>query len=380
MMYTFFNFIPSQTAVKWALLLTAALTTGLFASTGSDAPSVSADEVMARLAAGNKAYVSGARTYKHLDRNRMTDIVKNGQHPLVTLVSCSDSRVPPEHIFDAGLGDIFIIRVAGNISGASEIGSVEYGVDHVGTPLLVVLGHSHCGAVTAVAKGEEVHGHIADLAAHIVPAVEEAKKTHGNNFSPELLDAAVKLNVWQSIDDLITKSPVIAGRVKSGKLKIVGARYDLNSGSVEWFGEHPRQKEILAGAPDSGASHSGGLLSKTSAALGVSLALMLLLAVIIYQMYYKEKAGAKKTRVGLRLKAGYLTVIAVMTLSAASIILISAWAHGSSGWIYIAAAALSGVVISLIFASMSASSVLTSFRKVINALREDKENVQSADE
>jgi carbonic anhydrase len=196
------------------------------------------------LKAGNARFVSGKRTYPDQGKARL-ELTKKGQHPFATILSCSDSRVAVEHIFDAGIGYVFIVRVAGNVSGIDEIASMEYGTEHLHTPLLVILGHTSCGAVTAVTKGDEVGGSIPFLVEKIKPAVVKAKKKEGNVFSEKLLDAAIRLNVWQAIEDLFKKSHIVTELVKEEKLKVVGAIYHLDDGSVEWLGEHPDQKSLV---------------------------------------------------------------------------------------------------------------------------------------
>lgn len=207
---------------------------------------LSPDEAIAKLKAGNERYVAGERTYPHQDKTRRDKTSKHGQHPYATIIGCSDSRVPVEHIFDAGIGDLFIIRVAGNVVDTDEAGSIEYGVHHLHTPVFVVLGHSSCGAVTAVTKNADVHGNIPPLVDNIQPAVEKAKKEHGSAFSDELLNAAITNNVWQAIEDLYEISPVSAELIKENKLKVIGAVYHVDTGKVEWLGQHPKEKALLA--------------------------------------------------------------------------------------------------------------------------------------
>jgi carbonic anhydrase len=125
------------------------------------------------------------------------------------------------------------------------MGSIEYGVDHVGTPLLIVLGHTECGAVKAAANSAELHGSVAPLVARIAPAVAQAQAQHPDLHGIALVPAATEANVWQSVEELLTKSPVTRDRVQSGKLKAVGAIYDVKTGQVRWLGEHPRQSALL---------------------------------------------------------------------------------------------------------------------------------------
>ncbi|MBF0424043.1 MAG: carbonic anhydrase, partial [Magnetococcales bacterium] len=152
------------------------------------------------LKAGNKRFVEGRTERPNLTRERLIDTFNNGQHPFVTIISCSDSRVPVEHIFDRGIGDLFVIRVAGNVVDIDEIGTTEYGAGHLGTPLILVMGHTKCGAVTAVVKGDKVGGFIPRLVGHITPAAKrsQAKGLAGDDL---ILDA-IKENVRQTMEDL----------------------------------------------------------------------------------------------------------------------------------------------------------------------------------
>ncbi len=203
-----------------------------------------ADEVIALLTKGNERFANDHPTYPHEGTARRAEVVTE-QHPIATVISCSDSRVPPELLFDEGIGDLFIVRVIGNIGGADETGSAEYGVEHLGTPLLVVLGHTSCGAVTAAVTHAEVHGSIPPLLAHITPAVQTARKAHPEWKGNALVPAAVEANVLHSIQELFARSEVIRDRVRAGKLKVVGAIYNLQSGWVNWLGTHPRQSAFL---------------------------------------------------------------------------------------------------------------------------------------
>lgn len=154
-------------------------------------------------------------------------VVAIGQHPFAIVLGCADSRVPPEIIFDQGLGDLFVIRVAGNIVDDAILGSIEYAVEELGTPLVLVLGHEGCGAVAATIKHGEILGHISTLLNAIQPAVDTAKTESG-----DLLDNAVRANIKLVVDQLKSSLPV-ADFVKHDKLKVVGAQYNLKCGTVE---------------------------------------------------------------------------------------------------------------------------------------------------
>jgi carbonic anhydrase len=215
---------------------------------GDVASGVSADAAMNMLKEGNFRFILGKPTHPDQDFNRRDSTTQNGQKPFATVLACSDSRVPVEILFDQGIGDIFVVRVAGNVANVDETASIEYAADHLGTPLVVVMGHTHCGAVTAVAKKEKVHGHIPTLVKSIATAVERVQRDNPKAKGEELINAAITANVWQGIEDLLKSSPILAGRVKDGKLKIVGAVYAIDTGKVNWLGPHPNQDQLVAAA------------------------------------------------------------------------------------------------------------------------------------
>ncbi len=221
--------------------------------------SVAPDAARQNLQQGNARFAAGQPVHPNLTLERRAEVAK-GQAPFATILTCSDSRLPAEAIFDQGLGDLFVVRVAGNVAQTAEIGSIEYGTGHLGTQLLVVLGHSNCGAVKAVAEGAEVHGNIPALIANIVPAVARVKAGHPGLTGAPLIAQAVEANVWQSIDNLFEHSATIRDLVKAGKLQVIGAVYDLATGSVQWHGAHPEQARLLAysggAAHDEPAGHS----------------------------------------------------------------------------------------------------------------------------
>lgn len=202
------------------------------------------EAVLARLKSGNSAFVKGTSSHPHQDAARIQEVAK-GQKPVVTVLSCSDSRVPVELLFDQGIGDVFTVRVAGNVADTDELGTIEYGVDHLGTPVLVVMGHTKCGAVTAVATGAEVHGHIPQLVDNIGEAVTHAKEKNPNLEGKAIVEPAIVENVYQSMADVISKSHLVRERLKAHQVKIVGALYHLDDGSVEWLGEHPDQDALI---------------------------------------------------------------------------------------------------------------------------------------
>jgi carbonic anhydrase len=142
---------------------------------------------------------------------------------------------------------VFVIRVAGNVADTDEIGTIEYGVGHLGSPLVVVMGHTKCGAVTAVVDGAKVHGHIGQLVENIGPAAQKARAANPDLKGPALVSEAIAANVWQSVEDLILKSDEVREKVAEGKVQVVGAVYDIHSGNVQWLGEHPQQSTLVKG-------------------------------------------------------------------------------------------------------------------------------------
>jgi|KBSSwiS6_1023812.scaffolds.fasta_scaffold00078_1 carbonic anhydrase len=201
-------------------------------STGQNAEEkVTADSVLAELKTGNKHHVAHRYQHPHETSERQRQLV-SGQHPHAEILSCSDSRVPPEIVFDQGLGDLFIIRVAGNVASDTEIGSLEYGAKHLHVPLIVVLGHESCGAVTAAVQGGPPEGHIASLIDLVKPAVEKTRGMPGDPVSN-----AVRMNVELVVKQLRSSTPILSDLVAHGKLKIVGAVYSIETGTVTWLPE-----------------------------------------------------------------------------------------------------------------------------------------------
>jgi carbonic anhydrase len=190
-----------------------------------------AESVLQELKEGNAHHAAHRYVHPRETAVRQRELVK-GQHPHAAILSCADSRVPPEIVFDQGLGDLFTVRSAGNVSGDIEIGSLEYAVAHLDTPLLVVMGHQGCGAVTAAVEGGEALGHTSAFITPILPAVYQARQLAGNT-----VENAVRLNVARVVDQLRTSGPVLANQVARGKLRVVGAVCSLDTGKVTWLPE-----------------------------------------------------------------------------------------------------------------------------------------------
>lgn len=208
------------------------------------ATDLTADQALAKLKEGNERFAGGKSMHPHTDAARLAQAGSEdqGKHAFATIISCSDSRVPVERLFDTGIMDTFIIRVAGNVVDTDEAGSIEYGLAHVNTPLFVVLGHTQCGAVKAVTAAVKGHGHpleinIPPLVDNIGPAVERAIAQNPKAEEKDVVPAAIVENVWQSVHDLFVKSAKVREMAKEGKVKVVGAIYDVSNGKVEWLPE-----------------------------------------------------------------------------------------------------------------------------------------------
>ena len=195
------------------------------------AASPSSGDTWEQLLAGNARFVAGKAEHPHQSVERRTEVAA-GQKPFAVVIACADSRTSPELLFDQGLGDIFVVRLAGNIVDDAALGSVEFAVASLGARLIVVLGHEKCGAVKAalgVSNGEaKPPGHIAGIVEAISPAVAASKGRAG-----DALDNAIAENVREVVERVRTASTVLAPFIKSGELTVVGARYDLDEGKVE---------------------------------------------------------------------------------------------------------------------------------------------------
>ena len=202
--------------------------------TGEHHPDYTAQEALDRLKRGNERFVGGTARFPTVQKEVLAELAK-GQHPFATILGCSDSRVPPELLFDAGFGELFVVRVAGNVLGSEIHGTLQYAGTHLHTPLFVVLGHEHCGAVEA-AIAERFHGarhasRISLLLERIAPALDDVDPT----LAPAaLLSAAVEANVRRAVRDVL-ETPEGRARTAEGEMKLVGAVYDLATGRVRFL-------------------------------------------------------------------------------------------------------------------------------------------------
>lgn len=196
----------------------------------------SADAVLADLRQGNERFAAKHFTRPHQTAERQHELA-TGQQPEAAILTCADSRVPPEIVFDQGLGDLFDVRVAGNVARDPEIASLEYAVEHLHCPVIVVMGHEKCGAVTAAAEAGTPAGHLSALVDAIKPAILAAEKMPGDK-----IENAVRINVQNVVKELRESKPILAETSAAGHVKIVGAVYSLDTGKVDWLPDGAAQK------------------------------------------------------------------------------------------------------------------------------------------
>jgi len=202
---------------------------------------ITATEALERLREGNRRFVSGVRSIDTLVKQvKRADLVA-GQAPFAIILGCSDSRVPAELIFDQGLGDLFVIRVAGNIVAPSQVGSVEFAAERFGIPLVVVLGHSMCGVVMATlddldCPSEARSSNVLSIVNRIRPTVEPLFNTELRKDPGKLLETAIRANILAATNHLRHGSQMLEQLIQRGNLTIVGAEYSLETGEVDFFG------------------------------------------------------------------------------------------------------------------------------------------------
>ncbi len=199
-----------------------------------EAPVISAEQAMHRLRLSNERFLQGTGRFSNVSKGMLTDLAK-GQRPFAAILSCSDSRVPAEIIFDAGFGDLFVVRVAGNVLSPEVSGSIQYAASCLKTPLLVVMGHEGCGAVHAALEAK-LHGiqpllRIKALVNAVLPALDNLDPRVP---MPELLSKAVEANVRWTVRQIV-ESPECRARQSEGRMKLIGAIYDIESGRVKFL-------------------------------------------------------------------------------------------------------------------------------------------------
>ncbi len=205
---------------------------------------LNAHQALTRLREGNRRFANDETTTSALSNSARRAALMAGQEPFAIILGCSDSRVPAELVFDQSFGDLFVIRVAGNVVAPSQVGSVEFAASRFGTPLVVVLGHSQCGAILATI--EELQGqasthseNLRDIVDRVRPSVETVLALIGNAPAHDLVRAAVRANVRASVDHLLHGSELLEKLIRETGLLVVGAEYSLETGVVEFFDNVP---------------------------------------------------------------------------------------------------------------------------------------------
>ena len=188
---------------------------------------ITPDEALKKLIAGNKRFAERKMSHPNQTKERQVEITQK-QSPFAVILSCSDSRIPPEIVFDQGLGDLFVIRVAGNLIDDLITGSIEYAVEHLNVKLVMVMGHSNCGALKAVISGGNVSVNIRHIVNSLLPSVKKARELKG-----DLHENATRINILRAVEKLMVTPPVLNKLSEKGHIKIVGSYYNLESGLVQ---------------------------------------------------------------------------------------------------------------------------------------------------
>jgi len=205
---------------------------------------VTAHDALLELRDGNRRFVAGEIDAESIASRAHQVGMSEGQNPFAIILACSDSRVPVELVFDQGFGDLFVIRVAGNVVAPSQVGSIEFAASQFGTQLVVVLGHSNCGAVIATLKEltlEQTHRspNLRAIVDRVRPAIEPVLEAHRDSDTNTLTGAAVRANILASVERLAHGSLILEQLIESGELTIVGAEYSIETGKVEFFDKNP---------------------------------------------------------------------------------------------------------------------------------------------
>lgn len=191
----------------------------------------SAEKIWERMLEGNRRYAAGLPSQADISAQRRKDTATS-QHPCAAVVACSDSRVPVEFLFDMGIGELFVVRVAGNVIGTHEAGCLEYAVEHLQVKLVLILGHTDCGAVNAALSGNVVKGLIGSIIKKIAPAVARARAKNQDTSGTDLIRAVCIENIHQSIADLLDLSPAVKAAAAHGTTMVAGALYDIETGAA----------------------------------------------------------------------------------------------------------------------------------------------------
>ncbi|ACS81726.1 carbonic anhydrase [Maridesulfovibrio salexigens] len=212
-----------------------------FAENGTSALSAEqqqrgADQSLVLLMEGNLRFVKGSSVYPNQTSHQRKVLALRGQNPFATVVTSSDSRVDPVLIFDRGLGDLFTVRLAGNVAGSDTLASVEYSMLALETPLLVVMGHTRSTLIKAAIDKVELKGHLVQLMGKLEPAIQMTRVLYPSLKGGELADKVAETNVRQVMREILSQCPAVLEKVRSGKAQLMGAVYDTDTGAVRWLG------------------------------------------------------------------------------------------------------------------------------------------------
>lgn len=197
---------------------------------------------------GNRRFVEGQVRRPRVDVHTVSETARLGQKPFAVILACSDSRVPVEIVFDQGIGDLLVVRTAGNVCNVDQTGTIEFGLLALETPLIVIMGHTGCAAVTAAADGTTLGGMIPVMIDAIAPAVMEARAARPDASPSELADLAAERNAWWNLARLLRQSPIVRAAVAQGRCRAMAALYEIETGRVRWLGDHPDQDSLIGAA------------------------------------------------------------------------------------------------------------------------------------
>ncbi|SDK51240.1 carbonic anhydrase [Maridesulfovibrio ferrireducens] len=222
------------------ILILLSMTAGIsFAQNGSailDQPLLDADQAFVLLKEGNQRFVKGSSVYPNQTSHQRKVLALKGEQPFATVVTGADSRVDPVLIFDRGLGDIYTVRTAGNVAGTDTLASVEYSMLALETPLLVVMGHTRSSIIKAAVEKMPVKGYLVQLMGKMEPAIKMTKLMYPSLKGNELVDKVAETNVRQVLRDILGHCPGVLDKVRSGKVQVMGAVYNTDTGAINWLG------------------------------------------------------------------------------------------------------------------------------------------------
>ena len=190
---------------------------------------------LGKLQYGNERFAKGQLAVPKVDENTRYRLEMEGQQPFAVIVACSDSRVPPELIFNQGLGDLFVVRVAGGVVDEESLASIEYAVQHLRVPLIVVLGHTDCGVVKAAVAGKPLEGHMPRLVAHIEPEMRQLRASHPHLKGDALIKRVTQEKVRHTMQLIVARSVLVRQCYEAGKVQLAGGVYQLREGTIEWL-------------------------------------------------------------------------------------------------------------------------------------------------